>query len=1123
MNDAGMPGCDSPYPDQVRDFLRAVESALRHGRPTPEPPPDLLARLGSSDTERLRKTLRLYETFHARRCGGDPPRPGGEAASSPFPSVPGYRVIEVAGTGTFATVYRAEDLNHHNRPVALKLLHEHLGDDALRRFRREAEILAKLDHPNVVGLLTAGSADGRPFLVMRFIDGESLAQRIWDGQARKYHPQDPRWSAGLIATVARAVHAAHEPMPDQDRHGVVHRDLKPENILLDRAGTPYVTDFGLARFLDDVPGQSRSAGFAGTRPYMAPEQIDPIRFGPLGRAADVYALGAVLYLLLTGRSPFTGATPADLLRQILADSPDSPRRLRSGVPRDLETIVLKCLEKEPARRYASAAALADDLDRYCRGEPITARPVSPLGRGWRLARRRPVVAALLAGLLLTVSAGVAGVVWQWRLAEAARGETEITLYFSRIGQAELAWRSNDVDRADQLLDACVPRIGRADPRGWEWHYLKRLCHADLFTLRGHSAWVNGVAYSPDGRLIASAGGNHYESGVPGEVVLWDAATGQLVRSLPGLELAAYGVAFSPDGRRLAVAEGDRNDPKVPGVISIWDVGTGQPLARWRGHTSRVWGVAFSPDGRRLASASADLTVKVWDAESARELLTLPGHTKQVMSVAFSPDGTRLASVGDDGLVKIWNATTGHLFHTWPGGDCVAYHPSTPRVAAASDDGTIRVWDADTGREVQTLRGHAGLVVGLAFSPDGTRLASASTDTTVRVWDLESGAERLTLRGHTWVARGVAFSPDGTRLASAGQDQTVKVWDITRDSRVLTFPAGKDYFLVALAFGPDGTSLASVDYSGRLRLCDPATGSPRAAHPVAMRSQHIWPIVDAAFSTDGRCFAGVSADDDRVVKVWDVATGRERLVLRGHTMPVYSVAFSPDGTRLATAAADDPRFGGPGQVKVWDAATGRELLSFHAHARPVIGLTFRPDGRRLATCSHDGTVKVWDVADGRELLTLAGHQDAVTSVTFSPDGRLASAGYRDRTVRIWDAATGRELHTLQGPLQLTHLAYSPDGRRLAAASTDVVKLWDADTGHEALTLRGNAPHRRDDLAFNARVAFSPDGRRLASTNWDHSINVWDAGGGIGPAAFTPAADRSVGVVPAGAIPVPPDGR
>jgi WD40 repeat protein len=480
------------------------------------------------------------------------------------------------------------------------------------------------------------------------------------------------------------------------------------------------------------------------------------------------------------------------------------------VPRDLETICLKAMAKEPARRYASAGAFAADLRRYLSGEPIQARPVGRLEKAWRWAKRRPAAAALLvvSGVTAMALVGLGVGAWYHQRLQAAydeterarqgeeeqRKETEVALareqsalkrerslfYLNLIVLAEREWSANNVGRARELLADC-PK----DLRGWEWHYLQRLCHPEILTLpghgisepwnvtfspdgrrfasgtadkgvkihdaqtgreihslRGHTRPVLWVVYSADGKRLASAGGS-WEDNVdaPGEIKVWDTATGKELLSVEGLEENVYQVAFSPDGRFLASAGGKRHGP---GEVTIRDARTGRVVRTWRGDADPVWCVAYSPDGRCLATATQSpffvrkpTAIKVWDVETGREVLTLRGHTASINHVTFSPDGRQLAS--------------------------------------ASDDQTARVWDSGTGQQVHLLRGHAE-VGGAAFSPDGSALATSSFDGTVRFWDLATGEERQVLRGHTGSVISLAWSRTGRRLASASFDGTVKVWD-----------------------------------------------------------------------------------------------------------------------------------------------------------------------------------------------------------------------------------------------------------------------------------------------------------------------------------------------------------
>jgi hypothetical protein len=646
-------------------------------------------------------------------------------------------------------VYEARQISL-NRTVALKMiLAGRLASEAdVRRFHLEAEAAANLDHPGIVPIFEVGQHEGQHYFSMGFVEGQGLAQKVAAGLP------PPREAAALVREVAEAVRYAHD-------RGVIHRDLKPQNILLDAHGRPKVTDFGLAKRLQ-VDGDLTACGqVMGTPGYMPPEQAEGRP--DIGPPADVYSLGAVLYHLLTGRPPFQAASAADTLLQVIGREPVPPRQLNAGVPRDLETICLKCLEKSPARRYTSAADLGEDLRRYLAGEPILARPVGPVARLVKWVHRAPVVAGLLAAVLAALIVGIAAsshfaikaaarardAEHQTTLAREERGraerQTEIAraeslasrrhLHAARMNLLERDWENGDLGLAFDLLAAEQPdRTGPPDLRGFEWYFWRSRLPANRLTLKGHSGIVTSVAYSPDGALIASSDGENLRPDVPGVVKLWDAATGREVRTLSGHERFVYMVRFSPDGRWLVSASADA-------TVRVWDTATGRTLHTLRGHRGAVYGVVFSPDGRRLASAGDDATVRVWDPETERELRALTGHNGRVHCIAFRPDGQRLASGGSDRTVRIWDpggtqlgVLSGHSAAILT----IDYSPDGRRLATGGEDRTVRIWDEAKRRELHCLRGHGSTVTAVRFSPDGLRLASTAYDQVVRIWDPESG-------------------------------------------------------------------------------------------------------------------------------------------------------------------------------------------------------------------------------------------------------------------------------------------------------------------------------------------------------------------------------------------------
>jgi WD40 repeat protein len=1037
-------------------------------------------RLPAAEVERLRLHLghcpRCAERFRAFFGDGTtlqdvadrPADKGGTSVVSPSALEPAstpprqlrigaYEVLSELGRGGMGVVYRArhQRLGHE---VALKLIlsGEHAGAQGLARFEIEAAAVAKLKHAGIVHIHEYGEHDGSPFFALELVEGGSLAGRL-----KKSGPLPAAEAADLVERLARAMQHAHEA-------GIIHRDLKPANVLLTQEGEPKVTDFGLAKQAGGRADLSRSGAIMGTPAYMAPEQGEG-KNRETGPAADIYALGGILYECLTGRTPFQGHTPYEVLVKLLTQEPPAPRRLVRGLPRDLETVCLRCLEKDPARRYASAAALADDLGRFRRGEPVAARPVGPLGRAWRWAQRNPAVAGLLAAAATILVAGAT--VATFFAVEADHKATEAE---RQREQADTQRR-----RAEGLvtaLEKSVKEKGEETSRAIREKEQARSALKTAQLLRVEAVGERdpelGFRLLHDESVWPTAE-RDFAWGVYNRWCLQKDEPRRLERvSLPGHGGGARSATFSPDGKTLASASADN-------TITLWDAATGQERASLRGHTSYVNSVRFSPDGKMLASGSSDRTIKLWDAATGRGRASLMGHTDLVSSVAFSPDGKTLASAGHDAAIKLWDLATGKerasLTHAGLV-NSMCFSPGGKTLALACMNRTVELWEVATGQLQATLKGHSGAVSSVAFSPDGKTLASsASDDKTIKLWDVDTGQERASLRGHTESVHSVAFSPDGKTLASASADKTIRLWDLATGQERCALRGHTDW-VRSVEFGPDGKTLASGSWDKTIKMWDAATGQERAS-----LTGHTDIIISVAYSPDGKTLA--SADYDKTIKLWDVATGQERASLRGHTESIYSVSLSPDGKTLASGG------GGllqkVGEVKLWDLATGRERASLSGHTESVNSVCFSPDGKTLASASRDETVKLWDAATGRERATLKGHTSTILSVAYSPDGKTLASGSVDKTIKLWDAATGRERATLKGHTDsVTSVCFSPDGKTLASAGCDkTIRLWDVATGRERASLRGHTEKVNS-------VSFSPDGKTLASAGDDKMVKLWD---------------------------------
>jgi WD40 repeat protein len=1062
--------------------------------------------------------------------GQEPIRfPGRPTEKGPLGQLDGFAIRKELGSGSFSVVYQA--LDELDRFVALKVLKPELAASGSERARFELEgrKAAAVKHDHIVTIHQVRHTPGfaSPYLVMEYIEGEPLNDRL-----RRQGPMQPREAARMVRHIALALADAHAK-------GLVHRDVKPSNILLEASsGRAKLTDFGLARVLEAAGGvASQSGRIVGTPGYMSPEQITtPQRID--GRS-DLYSLGVVLYELLTGERPFRGVGHV-LLQQVVHDEPRPPRKLNEAIPRDLETITLKCLAKDPSHRYQTAQALADDLQRWLDGLSIQARPVGVAGQAARWCRRKPAlaIASSLAVVALLAAAGmtVSLLVYQSGILRAQQSQLSAVAMdtgLSRCLEGESSEGMLWLAHALELVPAGaedLDRVLRTNLAGWRHrvHPLKAVLSHDepvvavafrgdgqiVFTTTRHKAYlwstatgepigqpflvegeVHAAAFSPDGKTIVTAGEDEAAR-------LWDATTGQPIGQPFWHEKAILALTFSPDSKMVLTGSAD-------GKAQLWDAATGQPIGQPFRHESPVRGVAFSPDGKvaltesrilaRNIVASDFVHVHRWDVGTGQPVAQpLPlkradprqeGFVGDRTVVGFSGDGKRIVTDLFVDKPQVWDLVTGQpvgkpLPHQ---GEltAVAFSPNGLLLLKANEQRTARVWELKTGKPVGPPLHHQDDVTSVAISPDGRTMLTGSKDTTARLWEVAPAEFHRAVLTHEASVTGVGFSRAGERVITGSEDHTARVWEVPTGQLCCPPLRGHHDEVLAVALSADGKLALTGSADGTAQLWDTTTGMP-----LGLPLRHEDRPGKVKFAPDGkpinRVWAvalspdgtiAVTGSDDQTARLWSTATGQPLGEPLRHRAGVTSVAFSPDGKMILTTSAD-------GTARFWEAATGRLMDQINPGQGTLNAAALSSDSRWLLTVPCHGIPELWELsAKLRHGIPLR-HWE-VQSAAFSPDHRLALTGGLYKTTRLWDTNTGRARGTsIRQEGAIRSVAFSPDGRLFLTGSDDhTAQLFDV------ATLKPYGPPL-EHLGSIRQVAFSPDSNTIVTASADATARLWD---------------------------------
>ncbi len=1020
-----------------------------------------------------------------------------------------YQINQELGRGGMGIVYQAFDTKL-KRVVALKVLRQgSISKSRIERFSQEAQAVAQLDHPNIVKIFDIGEYPDNYF-TMEFVEGENLSHYI------KNNLLSLKEMVLLLQKVAEALQVTH-------RKGIVHRDLKPDNIMLTNDKEPKVMDFGLVKVVD--ADLSQTGDILGTPVYMSPEQANG---GKIDHRADVYSLGATLYQAITGRKVFQGESLYNILYQVMNNDPVAPRALNPDIPTELEAICLKCLEKNPKKRYSTIRLLGKDLKNFLENRRVLAKPPTKIRLLLKWTQRNKLFALFLFVSALTITTNT---IWfihglaeekkqaleqQARLLEdkenaekiqkekdkAHKIETEanhklrVGFYPFAIKLADEYFEQNNVLMVNKILNSpyCPKEL-----RHWEWDWIQSRSNNEVKTLRaekGHHYFSTDCSFGPQGKELISASRD-------GFIFHWDISKQKILQSLslpdkkfndpnkqPYIsprERMFESCDWSPDGRFvIAVCF------KVP-YLFIWEIKTGKMVGVIPVNHN-VDCCRFSPDGKMILTVG-QYDAKVWSFAKQKNLQKwrfLGDNT--VRDTNFSPDGKSIVSASADSVIKLWDIRTGKLKREFRGhrsyiSSCV-FSPNGKMLASGGK--RVRLWDINSGQLLRVFsgrekegpqiilyeKGHNNIISSCCFSPDNKKLISSSWDKTIRMWDIKTGKLLKVYKGHTNNVNRCSFDLQGKQVATCSDDKTVKIWEASPRPNPLTLSGHLQGEIFHCSLNQDETKLASSGSDMSIKIWNLSNGECEktlVGHFGAVRACYF-------LNQDQEI---LSASYDGKMKLWDIKSGRTIRTYSGHKGRIETCAISPDKKYACSGGKDNT-------LRIWEIATGKIIHYLKKETKGnILSSSFHPNGNFVAMGNGGGFCTIWDIRSGQISKHFLANEHGLYRCAFSPDGKfLLTCGF-DKTIKLWDLETIENkpslVRTFFGHHRIVYsCAFSPDGKRIISSGENdcSVRIWDRQTGEYLLSLKGHT----GNVSF---CAFTKDSRKIISASEDGLIKVWDS--------------------------------